>query len=105
MKELQKLILLGWLIFFTALGVFATPAIFPQWEMADSARAYAYGHMQLGLWSVEHAQGVIAQANRTIQFLRVGGGLVGLSFGALTFLLLRGTLSRAACRIGSREGQ
>ena len=97
MKVVQKLMLFIWLVLFIALGVLATPAILPQWEMADSAMAYAYGHKQLGLWSVEHAQDVIAQANRTIQFLRVGGGLVGLSFGVFTFLLLRETLGKAAC--------
>lgn len=77
-------ILFGWLALFAALGVLAAPAIFPQWEMADSAMAYAYGHLQLGLGSTEQAQGVIEQANRTLQLLRGAGGCIGVGLGALT---------------------
>ncbi len=86
---LQISILLVCLTFFTALGYFFAPAICPKWENADSAKAYAYGHMQLGLWSEERAQAIMERANRTLQFCKIMGGFVGLSSGVLIILLLR----------------
>jgi hypothetical protein len=36
-------ILLGWWALFVVVGILAAPAIFPQWEQAASAMAYACG--------------------------------------------------------------
>lgn len=79
--------------FFSA-GIVLAPLIFPQWELADSARAYAYGHLQLGLWSAEQAQAIIEQSYRTQYSASVLGGCAGLYVGMLTCLGLRTLKSR-----------
>lgn len=72
----------------TSVGIVLAPLIFPQWELADSARAYAYGHLQLGLWSAEQAQAIIEQSYRTQHSVRILGGCAGLYVGILTCLVL-----------------
>lgn len=40
---------IGLIVLFASIGVILALIVFSQWEVADSARAYAYGHSQLGL--------------------------------------------------------
>ncbi len=77
------------MLLFAGIAIVFTPIIFPQWETADSARAYAYGHLRLGLWSAEQAQSVIEQSNQTQQFVRLMAGCIGLYVGLLVYFGFR----------------